>query len=78
MQRYKKTLKPQKNIPEKILAKITKKYNNPLPTLNILYSKVQATFTIPSKHLEKYNKSPLHYNKKKGVKPNGFTPIKSI
>ena len=32
------------------------KYNNPLPSLNILYSKVQATFTLPSNYPLKYNK----------------------
>ncbi len=39
--------------------KFHEKYNNPLPTLNILYSNLQATFTLPSKHLKKYNKPPL-------------------
>ncbi len=34
------------------------KYNNPLPTLNILYSNLQATLTLPSKHPLKYNKPP--------------------
>ena len=44
----------QKNPPQKH----TEKYNNPLPNLNILYSNLQATFTLPSKHPLKYNKPP--------------------
>ena len=34
------------------------KYNNPLYTLNILYSNLQATLTLPSDTPLKYNKSP--------------------
>ena len=34
------------------------KYNNPLPTLNILYSNLQATFTLPPQPPLKYNKPP--------------------
>ncbi len=50
-QNHKKYLK-------KRLSKIMKKYNNPLPNLNILYRYLQATLTIPSKYSQKYNKSP--------------------
>ena len=50
----KNTQKNSKNPPQKH----TEKYNNPLPNLNIGYSNLQATFTIPSKPLEKYNKPP--------------------
>ena len=38
--------------------KYHKKYNNPHPTLNILYSNLQATLTLPAKHPLKYNKPP--------------------
>ena len=53
------------NHPQKHLIK----YNNPHPTSNILYSNLQATFTLPSKHPLKYNKppqkTPLKSHKKK-------------
>jgi hypothetical protein len=40
------------------------KYNNPLPTLNILYSNLQATFTLPPHTPLKYNKPPHPAQKK--------------
>ena len=40
------------------------KYNNPHPPLNILYSNLLPTFTLPSTLLIKYNKSPHKKTKK--------------
>jgi hypothetical protein len=45
-------------IPPRWVKKHPLKYNNPLPTLNILYSKVQATLTLPPHPPLKYNKPP--------------------
>jgi hypothetical protein len=52
----KKSSKKHQKIPPK---NITKKYNNPHPCLNILYSNLQATLTLPAKHPLKYNKPPF-------------------
>ena len=52
-------------IPQKKQHKNTPlKYNNPLPPLNILYSNLLPTFTLPSTLLIKYNKSPHKKQKK--------------
>jgi hypothetical protein len=42
--------------------KYHKKYNNPHHTLNILYSNLQATLTLPAKHPPKYNKPPPFFS----------------
>ena len=53
------------------------KYNNPLPTLNILYSNLQATLTIPSKYSQKYNKPPP-FNKIKEVVQTAIDTVVGI